>query len=172
MPIKKRSVAMESNNDEMTEPMSALPEFGSGMMRQQSRRTSVMSWLLPIIIVIVVIGLYIGGMMMGWWGKSNLKAVFLVNGQVYFGKISRETSRDIYLNNVYYIQLQDQEQPGATSTDPTKTVQVPTLLKRGEELHRPYGDMRINREQVVAIENVGNDSPIAQQIQQLNSAKK
>ncbi len=171
MAIKKRSVAV-SSQDDSTDTMNSLPEFGSGMM---PRAKKSFPWLALIILIVVVVlggGVYMYGRNASWWGKPSMKAIFLVNGQVYFGQISRESSRDLYVNNVYYIQLQDQVDPTAAEGDQSKTVQVPTLLKRGEELHRPYGDMRINREQVVAIENVGADSPIFQQIQQLNSPQK
>ena len=161
-----------SSDYEPTEPMGSLPEFGSGLMAAPRKS---FNWL-PLIIIVIILavagGMYFFGLNANWWGKSSMKAVFLVNGQVYFGQISRETARDLYLNNVYYIQLQDQIQPATAEGEEAKTIQVPTLLKRGEELHRPYGEMRLNRDQVVAIENVGTDSTVYQQIQALANPKK
>ncbi|MFH0874202.1 MAG: hypothetical protein V1846_05195 [Candidatus Komeilibacteria bacterium] len=170
MPIKKRTSIM--SEEETTEPMSSLPEFGSGMM---TTRKKSFNWLPLIIIIIVIIlagGLYLWGANGRWWGQPSLKAVFLVNGQVYFGQIARETSRDLYLNNVYYVQMQDQVQPATTEGEASTTIQVPTLLKRGDELHQPYGAMQINRDQIVVIENVGTGSQVYQQIEALEKVKK
>ena len=100
--------------------------------------------------------------------KSSYKAVFLTNGQVYFGKLTKETTDYLYIDDVYYIQVQDQVQPSTTEGGEPTTISVPTLMKRGTELHQPFGSLLISRAQVVAIENVGSESQVMQQIEQVS----
>ena len=141
----------------------------------QTRRTSNAPKIIVALAIVVIIlagAYFLGFNKMMFGSNTGYKAIFLTNGQVYFGKITRETSRDIYISDVYYIQVQDQVQPATTEGEQPKTVQVPTLLKRGDELHRPYGSMRINRDQMVVIENVGADSKILQQIQTMAGSSK
>lgn len=155
----------------MEEPKLAsndLPDFGTMLPRSQKRRYNWL-WLVIAIIVIVVLAYFFlfNNKLSG--SNSGYKAIFLTNGQVYFGQLTRETGRYLYLDNVYYIQLQEQTQPAVDEKSQPTTIQVPTLLKRGSELHQPDGSMLINSEQVVAIENVGADSQIMSEI---NSSQK
>jgi len=85
---------------------------------------------------------------------TEYQAVFLDNGQVYFGKIS-DTNKDfLLLNNVFYVQ----------STVNLETKQVNSILiKRGNEWHGP-NLMRINTTHVVLIEPVGAGSKVQQLI--------
>ena len=84
------------------------------------------------------------------------QAVFLDNGQVFFGKVSDTGAPYLTLRDVYYVQtLVEKEQK--------KTANV--LVKRGSEWHNP-DFMRINTKHVVVIEPVGPDSRVAQLIKE------
>jgi len=117
----------------------------------------------------------------GWWlswavlaalglfsgcGGSDLKfpteyqAVFLDNGQVFFGKVSDPGSSYLTLRDVYYVQT-------LVEKDQKKTANV--LVKRGSEWHNP-DFMRINTKHVVVIEPVGPDSRVAQLIKEAKAA--
>jgi len=94
-------------------------------------------------------------------GGSDLKfsteyqAVFLDNGQVFFGKVSDTGSPYLTLREVFYVQtLVDQDK---------KSTNI--LVKRGSEWHNP-DFMRINPRHVVVIEPVGTDSRVAQLIRE------
>ncbi|MFZ2804069.1 MAG: hypothetical protein WA001_02495 [Patescibacteria group bacterium] len=87
--------------------------------------------------------------------RSGLYGVFLTNGQVYFGNITKEDDRNLMLTNIYYIQT-DQ----ASSTDSGVS-----LLKLGNEVQGPQDYMEINRDQVLFIEQLKNDGKVAQAIQ-------
>ena len=39
-------------------------------------------------------------------GQTSWQAVFLTNGQTYFGRIVKENAKSIILKNVYYLQMQ------------------------------------------------------------------
>jgi hypothetical protein len=81
-------------------------------------------------------------------------AVALMNGQVYFGRVEALGSDYTILRDVYYIQ-------GRQNPD-TKAV-VNVLIKRGREWHAP-DRMIINRQQVLLIEPVKEDSQVARLI--------
>jgi hypothetical protein len=99
-------------------------------------------------------------------GGSDLKfpteyqAVFLDNGQVFFGKVSDPGSSYLTLREVYYVQT-------LVEKDQKKTANV--LVKRGSEWHNP-DFMRINTKHVVVVEPVGPDSRVAQLIKEAKAA--
>lgn len=85
--------------------------------------------------------------------SSKLQSVFLVNGQVYFGKIKTLNKDYLTMSDIYYLQVEQQVQPGQED----KPVN-PVLKKLGCELHRPSDSMVINRSQVTFWENLKDDS--------------
>jgi hypothetical protein len=88
--------------------------------------------------------------------KTPFQVVFLDNNNAYIGQML-ETGKDfIKLTNVYYIQTQQN-----TETKEVKN----TLIKRGNELHRP-DLMLINMQHVIMIEPVTPDSQVAKLIAQ------
>jgi len=89
---------------------------------------------------------------------TEYQAVFLDNGQVYFGKISEIDKKFLLLNNVFYVQSQVNQE--------TKQVNS-ILIKRGNEWHGP-NLMRINTEHVVFIEPVATGSKVQQLIAEAN----
>jgi hypothetical protein len=88
--------------------------------------------------------------------STEYQAVFLDNGQVFFGKISDTGSSFLTLRDVFYVQtLVEQEKK--------KTANL--LIKRGSEWHNP-DSMRINVRHILVIEPVGPDSRVAQLIRE------
>jgi hypothetical protein len=91
--------------------------------------------------------------------SSKLQAVFLNSGQVYFGNIRTLNNQYFVLGNVYYLQ--------AANTDATKTSTENnniSLVKLGCELHQPYDQMIINRDQVTFWENLKSDGQVAKAV--------
>lgn len=78
--------------------------------------------------------------------QHEYQAVFLVNGQVYFGKLTGADSRYYYLRHVYFLQS------GSTSRTTGATQQV--LIKLTKEIHGPEDLLVINQQQVLYIENL------------------
>lgn len=81
-------------------------------------------------------------------------AVALTNGQVYFGRIEALGTEYTVLRDVFYIQERQNPQ--------TKQV-ANVLIKRGGEWHAP-DRMILNRQQVLLIEPVKEDSQVAKLI--------
>ena len=94
---------------------------------------------------------------------QNVKqAVFLSNGQVYFGNLSEANRKYLMLENIYYLRVSQQLQP--PSQEPQTQI---NLVKLGNELHAPEDTMYIPKGQIVFWENMRPDSPIVQVIEQL-----
>jgi hypothetical protein len=94
-------------------------------------------------------------------------AVFLTNGQVYFGKIAKENDTQVVLTHIYYLQVRDQQLQGSTSASSTRPDL--SLVKLGNELHGPTDEMRITRTQVLFTETLKSDSKVTQAIQSFES---
>ena len=93
---------------------------------------------------------------------KQYQAVFLTNGQVYFGKFSRVGSQYAVLKDIYYLQVQQAVQPKDSSTS-SNSSQV-SLAKLGGELHGPEDVMFINSSQVLFWENLKTDGKVAKAI--------
>lgn len=138
---------------------------------QQSSKNSSTILLAVIVVLIILLGL--GGAYM-WQKKSSnalaavqsehYQAVFLTNGQVYFGKIAGGTEKYLTLTNIYYLQAPQQpvqpDKQGAQQQQPTQL----TVVKLGGELHGPMDAMYISRDQVLFWENLKDDGKVVQAI--------
>lgn len=104
--------------------------------------------------------LVVGFVFVQWWDltipvpRAQYQAVFLANGQTYFGRYYDRIGPYVKIEDPYYIQ----QVPDA---DPTKAAQS-RLVRRGNELHGPSGEMLIPRISVLFVEDLAGSSPIAQ----------
>ena len=88
---------------------------------------------------------------------SLYQAVFLNNGQVYFGNVTALNSQYVTLESVYYL-TQATNAQGQASSDYT-------LVKLGcQQIHYPTDRMVINRDQVTFWENLSKDGKVAKSI--------
>ena len=129
-----------------------------------------------LLILVVVVILFI-------WGLSEFnliplqliprsaeyQAVFLTNGQVYFGKLYREGHQIEVLKDIYYLQVTQAPQPIREGETPPSNI---NLVKLGGELHDPTDEMRINRDQVLFVEDLKADSKVIAAINQLKATGK
>ncbi len=101
--------------------------------------------------------------------SSGYQAVFLTNGQVYFGKLSGMTASYATLKDIYYLQVST---PPATDASSLNQQQAPqqqqqlSLVKLGEELHGPIDEMRINRDQILFYEDMKEEGRVMTAIRQ------
>lgn len=91
----------------------------------------------------------------------------MTNGQVYFGKLYRENSQYPILKDIYYLQVTQPPQPLQEGQTPPANV---NLVKLGAELHGPQDEMRINRDNILFIEDLKSDSRVLQAIEQFKAA--
>lgn len=87
---------------------------------------------------------------------SEYQAVFMDNGQVFFGKLEQMGGDYPLLRNVFTVQNQ---------ADPATKEVKSALVKRGVELHGPDYTV-LNARHIVAIEPVAENSRVAQVIKQ------
>ena len=99
--------------------------------------------------------------------ESEYQAIFLTNGQVYFGKLHDFSNENYKLNDIFYLQTKtattDSSNPQKTTSSDAADVQ---LIKLGSEIHGPEDQMIINKEQVLFFENIKNDGKVAKSIQE------
>ena len=158
-----------------------------------------------IVPIVIVVGLVLGGFAL--WAKSTFleggkvvipsklegkrsgyQAVFLTNGQVYFGKIAKRDTDYPELTEVYYLRVTQKLQEPATATQAAEleervdeeTVIAPvtapgrdlTLIKLGNELHGPMDKITLNRDHILFIEDLKEDSKIVAAIKEFKSRQK
>jgi sRNA-binding regulator protein Hfq len=93
--------------------------------------------------------------------SKQYQAVFLTNGQVYFGKVKSVDNSYVKVTDIYYLQVQQQVQPKDATA--TQTPQV-SLAKLGGELHGPEDVMYVSRAQVLFWENLKDDGKVTKAI--------
>jgi len=104
--------------------------------------------------------------------SSDWRAVFLTNGQVYFGHLKNTGSAYPELNDIYYLQVQEVPiQPAQPATaeegvqPAQQTQQQLILVKFGTELHKPKDKMYINKDHIMFYEDLAEDSPVVASIE-------
>lgn len=129
---------------------------------------------LIIIAGLAVLGTLVAGMFLetrNGTGQSMVKsdqyqAVFLTNDQVYFGDITKADNGRMVLENVYYLQVNQQIQPEQGSAQNNQQQPEVSLAKLGNELHAPEDRMFISSDKVVFWENLKSDGQVARAIRQ------
>jgi hypothetical protein len=116
-------------------------------------------WSVSFVVVPAVLGVVFSGWIdvraLPLVGPERESAVLLLDGQAYFGHLDDSgESGTLLLRDVYYF---EDSKDGPTG--------LPVgLVKRGSEAHEPADGMRINRDKVLAIEQVGSNSAVAQAV--------
>lgn len=129
--------------------------------------------VLAVIGIIILLGLVVSNLRSSIL-SGDYQAVFLVNGQVYFGKLTsgQLSSNFVTLKDVFYIQVNQPLQPVEKDKKPPESQPQLILTKLGlQEIHGPKDEMIINREQILFIEDLRADSQVVQGIKQFNSQK-
>lgn len=130
----------------------------------------------PIRLIAAIIGviLLLAGGLFAWSeikgaapniDTSRYQAVFLLNGDIYFGKLEPAGIAYMKLTNIYYIQSptagSTDEQEQETTTDQNNI----KLIKLGEEIYGPEDTMTISRDHIMFYENLKSDGKVSQAIE-------
>ncbi|MBI3685674.1 hypothetical protein HY250_04680 [Candidatus Azambacteria bacterium] len=101
--------------------------------------------------------------------KGKWQAVFLTNGQVYFGHLSPYGFHSFVLNNVYYVRSsrvsaaapaeKDKNAKNAAEEQPQAETRN-ELVKISQDLHGPEDTMFIPKTQILFWQNLRDDSQI------------
>lgn len=103
--------------------------------------------------------------------SKQYQALFLTNGQVYFGHLAQVNDSYVKLNDIYYLQVQQQVQPKDNKTPAEQQPNI-SLAKLGGELHGPEDVMYVSRQQVLFWENLKNDGKVAEAIKKFKDENK
>lgn len=130
-------------------------------------------WGKNLVIIVVIVIIAIAGY---WFFKkpssnqivdgTKFQAVFLSNGQTYFGKVVDPNEKYVALADVYYLVLkQPLQNQNNTDQGQNQDQSKPeyTLIKLGKEMHGPTS-MSINKDQILFIENLADDSKVVSAI--------
>ena len=149
---------------------SAEPMITQSSMRKKSGLGAKLA-VIVIIIVVLLIGLFLVSKYTSWnilnvdkgVSSTGWQAVFLTNGQVYFGKVAKNSGDILVLKDIYYLQVTQQIQPTEANQVQDQSQNL-SLVKLGNELHGPKDEMRINRSQVLFTEDLKADSKVVDAI--------
>lgn len=119
-------------------------------------------WVLALVAAIVYYGFGFGSPV----DRSKYQAVFLSNGQVYFGKLSGWGTSQPILTDVYYFQAGEAPRGGADGEDQQPAEGTQTLVKLGEEIHKPTDKLILNKDAVLFVENIEDDGQVVDAIKQ------
>jgi hypothetical protein len=101
--------------------------------------------------------------------SKQYQALFLTNGQVYFGHLTGVNNGYVKLTDIYYLQVQQTVQPGQSSTNQQQNV---SLAKLGNELHGPEDSMYVAQPQVLFWENLKDSGKVVQAIKSYQAGGK
>ncbi len=126
-----------------------------------------------IVIIVLVFLLAVGFMGISLWQdgtfrnisqtlrfKSSYQAIFLSNGQLYFGKISEMTNEYIKMENPHFLQLAQEPEE---QVDPEVQPEM-KLISIKDEFHKPKDFVLIEKSAVIFIEELRDVSQIADAI--------
>lgn len=152
------------------------------MPKPRTPLASKRSWsfdllMIPYIVIVVAL-LAIGAQL--WVLRSRMdaaipsnayQAVFLTNGQVYFGKLHTLNRGYMVLTDVYYLQEElvqaagaDDKKATTSSTDAAAQDTQLKIIRLGEEIHQPQNGMVISRDHILYWENLVENSRIVDAI--------
>lgn len=99
--------------------------------------------------------------------RSKIQTVFLNNGQVYFGRLSKFGFNQWRLENAHY--LRTEEMPAAANAEEgspaaTTTTRQTTLMKVSQDLHSPENTIYIPNNNILFWQNLQPNSAIAKAI--------
>ena len=160
-----------SNRGSQPQPAApAGPQFNGGAkkskVKSEGRWAGVVKGVFVVAVVVLLVALVA---VIGFGGpkaegsyvkKDQLQAVFLNTGQVYFGNVKSLNSKYVVLSNIYYLQTSS---TGTQSTTAQANTNV-SLVKLGCELHEPFDQMVINRDQVTFWENLQDGGQVAKAV--------
>src|SRR5882672_6548145 len=95
-----------------------------------------------------------------WWDfvmpsfGARYQAVFLANGQTYFGHYLERIGPYVKVENAFYIQQQPTTEEGQTPES--------RIIRRGSELHQPLPFVLIPKSAILFVEDLRQDSQVAQ----------
>lgn len=129
-----------------------------------SEKLRILFWLVIIAGLALVVLILVRGEKLVIRPGAAYQAVFLDNGQVYFGKLKSLNRDFLSLTDIYYLRA------GTVQRGEESGGQV-DLIKLGAELHAPRDEMIINKEHVLFYEDISETSEVVKLIRKHKQGK-
>ncbi len=129
--------------------------------------------ILSVVAIVVIVAGAVGGLLLfNTMSNSSVdatkyQAVFLTNGQVYFGKIQNPGADYVELNDVFYLEAKENTSIQSAGNSSESDLR---LIKLGNEIHGPEDQMLINRDQIIFFENLESDGTVSSSISQFKES--
>jgi hypothetical protein len=102
---------------------------------------------------------------------GKYQSVFLTNGQVYFGKLSKLSGDYFKLTDIFYLQTQTTSTSSTVQAVASSSDANVQLIKLGNEIHGPEDAMIINKDQILFFENTKADGKVTAAIKEYYNKK-
>lgn len=96
---------------------------------------------------------------------SKYQAVFLTNGQIYFGKLHTFNDEYLMLTDGYYPQAKSDQSAENKDKDASKDSGI-QLIPMSKEVYGPENQIYVSKKQILHYENLRSDSQVARLISQ------
>jgi hypothetical protein len=152
------------------------------------KKSSKLPWIIlgAVVVVLLVLGILFRDKLFSKGGNSQApaaastklsgyQAVFLTNGQVYFGKIAKQDAGELVIKDIYYLQVVQPPLQGQQTGEAAQQAQAQpqvSLVKLGSELHGPSDEMHIYKNQVLFYEDLKDDGKVSQAIKEYKANPK
>jgi hypothetical protein len=132
----------------------------------KDKKSLNMFWLVASITLFVVVLGLIGWTVISSNNKSDTgidpskyQSVHLMDGKIYFGKLSVQNDQSLKLTNVYYLEIPEVD---ATTQANTTANTNPSLVRLNKAIYGPSDEMIIAKSQVLFFQNLKSDGRGAQ----------
>ncbi len=153
---------MDSNDN----PAKGKRSFRSSFMESHrwrpswGKKVTVVALIIVALLIVTALGAAVWRRTHSLVKTNQYQAVFLTNGQVYFGKVRPASDKYITLEDVYYLQTNNNNSNVQSNSQQNNL----TLVKLGNELHGPEDMMYIARDQILFWENLKDSGKVVQAI--------
>lgn len=136
-----------------------------------SRKPIRKGWLIASILVALLVIAAAVWLLLGQ-GRANgagidagkFQTVYLMNGQIYFGKLTAINDAQYKLSNVYYLQTAAEGGTNEQASTQTSAANNSQLIKLSNAVYGPDDEMVISKDQVLYFQNLNPEGRAAQLI--------
>lgn len=153
--------------------MASIREFVLGSMEKRKTILWVVIILVSTVLLLIVIDFLFYSTkkfnrLSNWINPERYQAVFLSNGQVYFGRVADVTPETLLVEDIYYLKTVKnlQESEGQAPSAENLDTENFSLVKLGNEIHGPEDNMSVNLNHVLFVENLKPESKIVDAIKE------
>lgn len=136
-----------------------------------SRKPVRKGWIIAAIIGALIVIAGVAWLLLGQSRASGagidagkFQTVYLMNGQIYFGKLTAINDAQYKLSNVYYLQTASTGATNEQASTQTNAANNSQLIKLSNAVYGPDDEMVISKDQVLYFQNLNPEGRAAQLI--------